>query len=192
MGNCGGERAICSRGWLASPPLVLLPQQEVTELLELVTMGQAHPRTSPARRCKLSSVLLLCPSSRVSPRFPSHKPQTREGIPDGMCWPTWLVVVEVLARKPRARARPLQGHWVVCLNGISGQSGSTERHVLANQGALNGMSWPIREHRTACPDQSGSNERPVLASHQGALNGMSWPVIRGHCLDVISRAGCCI
>ena len=141
MGNCRGGGAICSRGWLASPPLVLLPQQEVTELLELAAMDQAHPISPGARKCELSSVLLLCPSFRVSRHVFRA---TREGIPDGMCWPTWLVVVEVLARKPRARARPLQGpwqgHWVV-LNGISGQSGSTERHVLAShQGALDAMS----------------------------------------------------
>jgi hypothetical protein len=35
MGNCRGERAICSREWLTAPPYVLLPQQEVTELLKL-------------------------------------------------------------------------------------------------------------------------------------------------------------
>jgi hypothetical protein len=39
MGNCRGERAICSREWLTAPPLVLLPQQKVTELLQLVTTG---------------------------------------------------------------------------------------------------------------------------------------------------------
>jgi hypothetical protein len=35
MGSCRGGRAICSREWLTAPPYVLLPQQEVTELLKL-------------------------------------------------------------------------------------------------------------------------------------------------------------
>jgi hypothetical protein len=39
MGNCRGERAICSREWLTAPPYVLLPQQEVTELLKLVILN---------------------------------------------------------------------------------------------------------------------------------------------------------
>jgi hypothetical protein len=36
MGNAGGGGVICSREWLAAPPLVLLPRQEVTELLKRV------------------------------------------------------------------------------------------------------------------------------------------------------------
>jgi hypothetical protein len=39
-GQLQGGNAICSREWLTAPPLVLLPRQEVTELLKLVTNGQ--------------------------------------------------------------------------------------------------------------------------------------------------------
>jgi hypothetical protein len=49
MGNGRGERAICSREWHTAPPYVQLPQQEVTELLELVANGQNSSR----RRCEL-------------------------------------------------------------------------------------------------------------------------------------------
>jgi hypothetical protein len=44
--------------------------------------------------------------------------------------------VAVLARKPRARAlSSIERH--------IGPKESTERHILANQGALDVMSWPV-------------------------------------------------
>jgi hypothetical protein len=56
MGNCRGERAICSREWLTAPPYALLPQQEVTELLKdydiyIYIFGRGfHYRPSSAAR----------------------------------------------------------------------------------------------------------------------------------------------
>jgi hypothetical protein len=75
-----------------------------------------------------------------------------------MCWPTWLVVVAVLARKPRARALSSTERHI-------GPKESTGRHILANQGVLNGISW-------ATPGQSGGIERHILAN-QEVLNGIS-------------------
>ena len=47
-GQLQGGSAICSREWLTAPPYVLLPQQEVTELLKLVTMDQLIPSAKHA------------------------------------------------------------------------------------------------------------------------------------------------
>jgi hypothetical protein len=40
MGNCRGERAICSRGWLAARPLIHLPQAIIEPLFFWIKMPQ--------------------------------------------------------------------------------------------------------------------------------------------------------
>jgi hypothetical protein len=41
-GQLQGGSVICSREWLAAPPLVLLPRQEVTELLKKISQLDFH------------------------------------------------------------------------------------------------------------------------------------------------------
>jgi hypothetical protein len=62
MGNCGGERAICSREWLAAPPYVLLPQQEVTELLK-----QANGDRIETNNVSKPLTWLLAPAGGILP-----------------------------------------------------------------------------------------------------------------------------
>jgi hypothetical protein len=75
MGNCRGERAICSRGWLAAPPLVLLPQQAVTELLE--------------------------PKWRVAGPVVEGRTQLRRASKSAGCWPRGFLLAPASSRRTR-------------------------------------------------------------------------------------------